>query len=150
MNIHIDTQSNIYNLKKNIDDYCKLDDKIININKQAHILRQSRSSLENTIILAMRNIKPNSKQFTYGEEVLSIIETKEKPGMSMSLIKDVTITLFGEEPATKLLEEIISYRNNNKTHSLNLKRRRQHSKRTMRNKLLPKTNNNHYQSLKNK
>ena len=147
------TQIDTSKLSRHINTYCHIDDKIHLLNKHTHQLRKKRHTIETEIIYEFNNLNLDTNKFKYGDNMLVLIDTCDKPNITLGMIKEVTLPLLGPDGVTKLLEAIHIYRNNHKKSSYNLKRKKLFSgKKTLRKNIVSSVspiNNKSFHSLKN-
>ena len=142
--------------------HSELDDKIKELNKQAHNLRKQRTSLEENLVSQIKHMNLDYKKLKFSNNAYVVSTTKEKPVLTIELIKQVATKLIGDVKALELVTKINEYRDANKKHYSTLKRKLISQKKSMRknpksnpksdSKSNPKSDskNNHSQSLKRK
>ena len=134
--------------------HSELDDKIKLLNKQAHILRKQRTVLEENLVSQIKQMKLDYKKLKFSNNAYVVSTAKEKPVLTIELIKQVATKLIGNVKALELVNKINEYRDANKKHYSTLKRKLISQKKSMRKnpKSEPKSEpkNNHSQSLKSK
>ena len=142
--------------------HSELDDKIKELNKQAHNLRKQRTSLEENLVSQIKHMNLDYKKLKFSNNAYVVSTTKEKPVLTIELIKQVATKLIGDVKALELVTKINEYRDTNKKHYSTLKRKLISQKKSMRknpksnpksdSKSNPKSDskNNHSQSLKRK
>ena len=142
-------------LTKHIDTYCQIDDKIHLLNKHTHQLRKKRHGIETNIMSEFQNLNIETNKFKYGDNMLVVTDSRDKPNITLGMIKEVATPLLGSDGVHNLLEAIKTYRNTHKNTSYHLKRKKiSPGKKTLRKNIgssqLTSANNKSFQSLKNK
>ena len=146
--------SSLKELTLRLNNHNIIDDNITKLNKQVHLLRQERNNLESQILKEMTELNLGSKKLKFNNISYSISTSKNKPGLTLDLIKEISNRLFGEEQTHLLLNSINRYRETNKKTSYVLKHKKisQAKKKSYRKSVVKsETNqNNNNLSLKKK
>tara|TARA_B110001469_G_C9638695_1_gene320726 strand:+ start:1975 stop:2427 length:453 start_codon:yes stop_codon:yes gene_type:complete len=144
-------------LTNELKQHSELDDKIKVLNNQVHILRKQRTTLEEKLVSKIKHMKLDYKKLKFSNNAYIVSTTKEKPTLTIDIVKQVASKFIGEDNASELITKINEYRELNKKHQSTLKRRLISNKKSMRKNSIkyaknPKTyvKNNHTQSLKKK
>jgi hypothetical protein len=137
--------------------HSELDDKIKLLNNQAHILRKQRTILEEKLVSQIKQMNLDYKKLRFSNNAYIVSNTKEKPTLTIDIIKQVATKLIGEKQALELVTKINEYRDANKKQQSTLKRKLISHKKTMRKNIMngsknpnSDSKNNHSQSLKKK
>ena len=135
-------------LTNELKQHSELDDKIKVLNKQTHILRKQRTNLEEKLVSKIKNMKLDYKKLKFSNNAYIVSTTKEKPTLTIDIVKQVASKFIGEDNALELITKINEYRESNKKQQSTLKRKLISSKKSMRKNSVKYSKNNHSQSLK--
>lgn len=140
-------------LIKKLNSYNLLASQIDSINKQCQNLRKQRSLLETEIVSDINGLSLHSKKLKIGDSSYYLAQQKEKPNLTLELIKHIAKDSLGSERGDKFVSDLNTYRDENKKVTLCLKmKNKKPSSRSIKRKLVEdlkqKTNNHH--SLKKK
>ena len=144
-------------LTNELKQHSELDDKIKVLNNQVHILRKQRTILEEKLVSKIKYMKLDYKKLKFSNNAYIVSTTKEKPTLTIDIVKQVASKFIGEDNASELITKINEYRELNKKQQSTLKRRLISNKKSMRKNsikyaknLKTDAKNNHSQSLKKK
>lgn len=145
-------------LVKNLNSYTQVNSKITLLNKKCSELRSERSDLEETIIHQIKDLSLESKKLKIQDKSYYLGENRDKPALTLELIKQVAKSTLGSDQAERFINNLINYRNENKKvrPCLKIKSKRATKSSKKRsliengNKSLTKEKSNHQQSLKKK
>ena len=135
-------------LTNELKQHSELDDKIKVLNKQTHILRKQRTNLEEKLVSKIKNMKLDYKKLKFSNNAYIVSTTKEKPTLTIDIVKQVASKFIGEDNALELITKINEYRESNKKQQSTLKRKLISNKKSMRKNSVKYSKNNHSQSLK--
>ena len=135
-------------LTNELKQHSELDDKIKVLNKQTHILRKQRTNLEEKLVSKIKNMKLDYKKLKFSNNAYIVSTTKEKPTLTIDIVKQVASKFIGEDNALELITKINEYRESNKKQQSTLKRKLISSKKSMRKNSVKYSKNNHTQSLR--
>ena len=145
-------------LVDNLNSYTQVNSKITIMNKKCSELRSERSNLEETIIHQIKNLSLESKKLKIQDKSYYLGENRDKPALTLDLIKQVAKSTLGSDQAERFMSNLVNYRNENKkiTQCLKVKKKRAAKSSKKRSldegddKSLTKDKSNYQQSLKKK
>ena len=148
-----ESNSKLTSLIKKLNSYSVLASQIDSLNKQCHDLRKQRSLLETEIVSEINGLSLQSKKLKIGDSSYYLAQQKEKPNLTLELIKHIAKDSLGNEHGNKFVGDLNTYRDEHKkvTICLKIKNKKPSSrsiKRTLGEDLKQKTNTHH--SLKKK
>ena len=135
-------------LTNELKQHSELDDKIKVLNNQVHILRKQRTTLEEKLVSKIKHMKLDYKKLKFSNNAYIVSTTKEKPTLTIDIVKQVASKFIGEDNALELITKINEYRESNKKQQSTLKRKLISNKKSMRKNSVKYSKNNHSQSLK--
>lgn len=146
--------SSLKELILKLNNHTIIDDNINKLNKQAHLLRQERNNLESLILKEMSELNLGSKKLKFNNISYNMSISKNKPGLTLDLLKEIGDRLLGQEQTQLLLNSINRYRETHKKTSYILKHKKinQSNKKSNRKSVVKSesTQNNNNLSLKKK
>ena len=145
-------------LVDNLNSYTQVNSKINIMNKKCYELRSERSNLEETIIHQIKDLSLESKKLKIQDKSYYLGENRDKPALTLDLIKQVAKSTLGSDQAERFMSNLVNYRNENKkvTQCLKVKKKRAAKSSKKRSldegddKSLTKDKSNYQQSLKKK
>lgn len=145
-------------LIKNLNSYNHVNSKIAILNKQCSTLRSERLNLEQTIIYQIKDLSLETKKLKIQDKSYYLGENKDKPTLTLDLIKQVAKSTLGSDQAERFMNNLVDYRNENKKVTTCLKVKKKRSTKSSKKRSLIESadaslttdKSNYQQSLKKK
>tara|TARA_B110000046_G_C12912752_1_gene363574 strand:+ start:641 stop:1027 length:387 start_codon:yes stop_codon:yes gene_type:complete len=110
-------------LSKDIDIWLKYNDSIDKLNNHVKVLKEKKNNIESSIISTMENHNLTQKKLKINEKHVHYNISHTMPPLSLKLLDNVLNEFMTPKIKEKILEKIQLYREQNKTQSINLKKK---------------------------
>ena len=111
-------------LKNNINNWIEINESIAKFNTKLKTIKEKREVLEKSILSDLKNNKLTDKKFRIENNHIFYNQSTSMPTLSINLLETVLDKLVNQNTKNVILNEIKTYRENNKTTNISLKKKK--------------------------
>lgn len=111
-------------LSNKMNNWNLLDTEILKINNYLKILKKNKSDTETDILNILKNNNLTQKKIRFNDKHFTYNISKTLPPLTLTLLETILNDTINNEAKNIILEKIKNYRENNKSESITLKRKK--------------------------